>query len=207
MSNPKCLVCTKTVYPMEAIRYKDNAYHKLCFKCQEPGCGLKLTLKTANNILDKVFCAKHTPKDKPTATTVDGNMALANAKNAPKVAVVSNEKRGDNMEKPAGFTVEGSLEMSRAKEAHKNAQALVSNEQRAAPGGDKNCQVADMATINAKNAPKVGTVNEQVRAGAGERNAQVADLSTTNAMNAPKNSTINEQVRPGAGERNAQNFI
>ena len=73
------------------------------------------------------------------------------------------------MEKPAGFTVEGSLEMSRAKgtiptliqkyihynlycilEAHKNAQALVSNEQRAAPGGDKNCQVADMATINAK---------------------------------------------------------
>lgn len=47
---------------------------------QEPGCGLKLTLKTANNILDKVFCAKHTPKDKPTATTVDGNMALANAK-------------------------------------------------------------------------------------------------------------------------------
>jgi hypothetical protein len=34
---------------------------------------------------------------------------------APKVAVVSNEKRGDDMEKPVGFTVEGSMAMTRAK--------------------------------------------------------------------------------------------
>ena len=34
-------------------------------------------------------------------------------------------------------------------EAHANAQTLVSNEQRAAPGCDKNCQVADMSTSNA----------------------------------------------------------
>merc|ERR1712137_656434 len=200
----KCKVCTKTVYPMEAIRFKDLTYHKLCFKCQE--CGFKLNLKTANGIGENIYCDKHKPVDKPTATTVDGNLSLANAKNAPKVAVVSSEKRGDSMEKPIQVTVEGSLALTRAKEAHEQAKALVSNEQKAAPGGDKNCQVADMATSNAISAPKVGTVNEQVRAGAGERNAQVADLATSNAISAPKVSTVNEQVRPGAGERNAQNF-
>merc|ERR1719282_1090667 len=183
MSNPKCKVCTKTVYPMEAINFKDVAYHKLCFKCQE--CGFKLNLKTANGVGENLYCAKHTPVNKPTATTVDGSLSLSNAKNAPKVAVVSNEKRGDSMEKPAGFTVDGSLEMTRAKQAHANAKALVSNEQRAAPGCERNAQVADVATSNAINAPKVSTVNEQVRAGAGERNAQVADVATSNAIKAP----------------------
>merc|ERR1712137_1136114 len=170
MSNPKCVVCSKTAYPLETVRYQENAYHKLCFRCQEEGCGTSLTLKGANGVGSKDFCNKHKPVDKPTATTVEGSMSLSNAK-----------------------------------AAHANAQTLVSNEQRAAPGCDKNLQVADMATTNAKNAPKVATVNDQVRAGAGERNAQVADLTTSNAQNAPKNSTVNDQIR-GGGERNAQNF-
>jgi hypothetical protein len=32
--NPKCAVCGKTAYPLETIKYQDNAYHKLCFKCR-----------------------------------------------------------------------------------------------------------------------------------------------------------------------------
>lgn len=102
MSN-KCKVCTKTVYPMEAIAFKDLTYHKLCFKCmllwfklnvtlgsklkknynfllsgQE--CGFKLNLKTANGVGENLYCAKHTPVNKPTATTVDGSLSLSNAK-------------------------------------------------------------------------------------------------------------------------------
>ena len=114
MPNPKCAVCDKTVYPMEAVVYQETHYHKLCFKCSEPECGFKLNLKTANGVGAKIFCAKHKPTYNPTALTVDGSLALSTAKNAPKVAVVNNEKRGDNMERPAGFTVEGSLHMSRA---------------------------------------------------------------------------------------------
>lgn len=33
MANPKCTLCGKTVYPMELIRAKALAFHKLCFKC------------------------------------------------------------------------------------------------------------------------------------------------------------------------------
>ena len=132
-------------------------------------------------------------------------MTLSNAKNAPKVATVSNEKRGDNMEKPTQVTVEGSLSLSRAKEAHANAQTLVSNEQRA-KGMEKNAQVADFATTTQMMAPKVATVNDQVRGEmAGQRNAQVADFATTTQMMAPKVATVNDQVRGEmAGQRNAQ---
>ena len=47
---------------------------------QTEDCGLKLTLKTANNVGGKVYCDKHKPVDKPTATTVEGSMSLANAR-------------------------------------------------------------------------------------------------------------------------------
>jgi len=199
MPQPKCPQCNKSVYPMEAVTMQDFTFHKLCFKCQAEECGLKLTLKTANNVGGKIFCEKHKPIDKPTAVTVEGSLSLSNARDAPKIATVNQQKRGDNMENPIQTTVEGNLSLMRAKEAHENAKVLVNNEQKAAPGYDKNLQVADFTLTNAMSAPKVNTVNDQVRPGAGERNAQVADYSLSNAMNAPKVNTVNDQIRDHSG--------
>jgi hypothetical protein len=36
MSNPKCEICSKTVYPLEKISASDKAFHKWCFKCRCP---------------------------------------------------------------------------------------------------------------------------------------------------------------------------
>lgn len=42
----KCTVCTKTVYPAEAVSYEKLQYHKECFTCRgseaDPGCGKKM---------------------------------------------------------------------------------------------------------------------------------------------------------------------
>lgn len=199
MPNPKCDTCGKTVYPLEAISDQGKTWHKFCFKCQgvegDAACGLKLTLKTYTGVGGKIFCPKHTPKDKPTSVTVDGSLSLSNAKNAPKVDTYNKEKRGDNMERPAQVTVEDSLHMSHAKKSHEQARTLVSNEQRA-KGMERNAQVLDYAHTSAKAAPKVATVNDQVRGpDAGARNAQVADYKMSAAMNAPKVDTVNQQVR------------
>jgi cysteine/glycine-rich protein len=43
----KCKVCGKTVYPAEMLKYEGQAYHSQCFKCEEEGCGKKLTPSTA----------------------------------------------------------------------------------------------------------------------------------------------------------------
>eukprot|EP00276_Gloeochaete_wittrockiana_P023647 CAMPEP_0184368550 /NCGR_PEP_ID=MMETSP1089-20130417/161734_1 /TAXON_ID=38269 ORGANISM="Gloeochaete wittrockiana, Strain SAG46.84" /NCGR_SAMPLE_ID=MMETSP1089 /ASSEMBLY_ACC=CAM_ASM_000445 /LENGTH=307 /DNA_ID=CAMNT_0026710859 /DNA_START=29 /DNA_END=952 /DNA_ORIENTATION=- len=206
MVNPKCESCGKTVYPLEAITVGEKTWHKPCFKCAEEGCGIRLNLKsyTIAGSGGTVYCNKHVPKDKPTAVTVEGSMSYSNAVNAPKVALVNSEKRGDSMEKPIGSTVEGDLHLTRAKEAHQHSRVLFNGEKLATPEAEHNLQVADMSLSNAINAPKIATVNDQVRAGAGERNAQVADMSMSNAINAPKVATINDQVRAGAGERNAQ---
>ncbi|KAJ4813922.1 GATA type zinc finger transcription factor family protein [Rhynchospora pubera] len=53
----KCVVCSKTVYPLEKIGIDGNAYHKACFKCSHGGC--KIT--TANYVLHdgKLYCEPH----------------------------------------------------------------------------------------------------------------------------------------------------
>jgi len=195
MPNAKCEGCGKTVYPLEAVSVLTLSWHKGCFKCQEEGCSLQLTLKTCNadSKSNKVYCAKHAPKNKPIATTVDMSMSLSNAKNAPKVSVVSNEQRGgDEMRKPIQVTVNQSMTLSNAKNAPK--VNLVSNEKRGT--GDVPISVLDMAHTNAKNAPKVSTVNEQVRGEmAGAKNTQEMDMTTSNAMKAPKVSLHNSEVR------------
>eukprot|EP01118_Nematostelium_gracile_P013611 TRINITY_DN5164_c0_g1_i2.p1 TRINITY_DN5164_c0_g1~~TRINITY_DN5164_c0_g1_i2.p1 ORF type:complete len:251 (+),score=78.43 TRINITY_DN5164_c0_g1_i2:146-898(+) len=83
--NPKCANCGKTVYPLEAIASNENTWHKGCFKCQAEGCGTGLTLKTFTAVAGKVYCPKHTPKDKPTAVPVDGNIVTKNAVGATKL--------------------------------------------------------------------------------------------------------------------------
>eukprot|EP01094_Clydonella_sp_ATCC50884_P019199 TRINITY_DN36_c1_g1_i1.p1 TRINITY_DN36_c1_g1~~TRINITY_DN36_c1_g1_i1.p1 ORF type:complete len:278 (-),score=101.57 TRINITY_DN36_c1_g1_i1:120-953(-) len=246
MPNPKCEKCAKTVYPLEAESNQGKTWHKGCFRCQgteESGevCNIKITQKTCTGVGGKIYCAKHVPKDKPTAITVEGSMALSGAKEAQKMgsaaSAVNNEKRGDGAEKYIGADCAGDMRMVNAKRSQamgsaanavnnekrgdgaekyigsdasgdmklvnaKRSQAMSSekckvNEQvRGESAGQRNAQVADMATTNAMAAPKTSTVNEQVRGeGAGQRNAQVADMTTSNAINAPRAATVNEQVR------------
>ena len=44
----KCHSCNKTTYQLEGVRVgppgKEMIFHKLCFKCQNEGCGWQLTL-------------------------------------------------------------------------------------------------------------------------------------------------------------------
>eukprot|EP01095_Lingulamoeba_sp_RSL-Kostka_P012191 TRINITY_DN4782_c0_g1_i1.p1 TRINITY_DN4782_c0_g1~~TRINITY_DN4782_c0_g1_i1.p1 ORF type:complete len:213 (-),score=82.92 TRINITY_DN4782_c0_g1_i1:134-772(-) len=197
MPNPKCVICAKTVYPMEAITAIGKTWHKPCFKCQGEGCGIRLTLKSYTGVGGKVYCKKCVPKDKPTSLTVNQSMSMSNAINAPKVDVVSNEKRGaEGVENPIGSTVEGDLHLSRAKEAHANSRKLVNNQRLAQEEDEKNCQAVDYSLNNAINAPKLATVNQQVKLNEEDsKNSQVADMSLNNAIKAPKLDTVNEQVK------------
>jgi len=110
---------------------------------------------------------------------------------------VNNEQRGELVGQKPNMSND-SLFFDRSKETQKLASAVnrVSNEQRGELVGQKNSQTADMATQNAINAPKIGTVNTNFRGElAGQRNAQVPDMTTQTALNAPKVDVVNEQVR------------
>merc|ERR1712188_326295 len=130
-----------------------------------------------------------------------GDLKLMNAKRSQQmgssVNAVNNEKRGDGAEKYIGATVEGDLKLSNAKRSQQmGSEVNAVNEQVRKGAGERNAQVADMATSTALSAPKTGTVNEQVRGEmAGQRNARVADMATATALSAPKTGTVNEQVR------------
>ncbi|KAJ3694942.1 hypothetical protein LUZ60_000319 [Juncus effusus] len=53
----KCVVCKRTVYPLEKIGVDGTAYHKQCFKCNHGGC----TISTSNYITheSKLYCKHH----------------------------------------------------------------------------------------------------------------------------------------------------
>lgn len=54
MAGKPCTVCTKTVYPLEAVNVNDQTYHKLCFKCMLP---LLSPPRVLNDIVNLVpFC-------------------------------------------------------------------------------------------------------------------------------------------------------
>jgi len=84
-SSTKCSACGKTVYPIEAVAAMDQVWHKGCFKCQGEGCGLTLNLKTFTGVEGKVYCKQHTPKLKPTQTTLQGSLVTSSQANAPKI--------------------------------------------------------------------------------------------------------------------------
>jgi len=84
--NPSCASCGKTVYPIESISAVDKVWHKACFRCEAEGCNLSLNLKNVTAVKGSIYCAKHAPKEKPTAVAADGNLVTANAIAAPKLA-------------------------------------------------------------------------------------------------------------------------
>eukprot|EP00051_Salpingoeca_urceolata_P001822 m.44386 g.44386 ORF g.44386 m.44386 type:complete len:117 (+) comp11701_c0_seq1:133-483(+) len=93
----KCPTCSKTAYPAESITYKDNLYHKQCFKCCE--CGLKLTLTTVR-VSDfgenGVYCQKCVPKVAPSqaAQSVETDRTSKAAQLTKDVRIVNEQVRG-----------------------------------------------------------------------------------------------------------------
>eukprot|EP00128_Syssomonas_multiformis_P010358 Colp12_sorted_trinity150504_noHs@3834 len=81
MSNP-CAGCGKTVYVTEEVKAADVHWHKLCFKCQDPACGITLKLTTFKAHEGKVYCSAHVPK--PTHTQVADDVKTQHALHTPK---------------------------------------------------------------------------------------------------------------------------
>jgi len=89
--NKSCVVCGKTVYPTEAITAVGQTWHKGCFKCQDPGCNISLTLKSFVGHGEKVYCNQHVPKYK--ANVGSDSIGISAATSAPKVKAVSGVKK------------------------------------------------------------------------------------------------------------------
>jgi len=86
-NNPTCATCSKIVYPLEMINAVEQVWHKACFRCQQDGCGVSLTLKTFKGSESKIYCAKHLPAIKH--TQVHDSLGHLAIKNAPKLQKVS----------------------------------------------------------------------------------------------------------------------
>ena len=93
----KCPVCGKTVYATEALTVSGANYHKGCFRCQEQGCGISLTLKNFKSLDNKIWCEKHVPKAKATVVGIEGNLTLNSQANAPKVKKEQGIKKDQRM--------------------------------------------------------------------------------------------------------------
>ena len=101
MSNPKCDICGKTVYPLEKVSAADKAFHKWCFKCAE--CNVTLNLQTFKAVQGKVYCFTHTPVDR--ASTSADSMSVTKAVNAPKKVAegLSQVQKGTGEKPTQGF--------------------------------------------------------------------------------------------------------
>eukprot|EP01090_Pellita_catalonica_P023489 TRINITY_DN972_c0_g1_i1.p1 TRINITY_DN972_c0_g1~~TRINITY_DN972_c0_g1_i1.p1 ORF type:complete len:112 (+),score=19.77 TRINITY_DN972_c0_g1_i1:113-448(+) len=91
----KCDTCGKTAYKLESVDNADLRWHKLCFKCSEEKCKLKLNVKTFVRINNKPYCEKCGYKIQ-TSTNAQSNdsMSVKLAVNAPKVGVINEQVRG-----------------------------------------------------------------------------------------------------------------
>lgn len=93
MSNPKCAICQKTVYPVELVKALDQSYHKLCFKCSV--CKITLNLKNYKGVKGVLYCNTHCPVER---STVKGDsVSMKHAKEAPKKGAegLSTAHKGD----------------------------------------------------------------------------------------------------------------
>eukprot|EP00050_Salpingoeca_kvevrii_P006381 m.289018 g.289018 ORF g.289018 m.289018 type:complete len:1086 (+) comp12061_c0_seq1:174-3431(+) len=57
LTQSKCHVCAKTVYPVEFVGAADKAFHKNCFRCKDCNCKLTATTYCCTN--DMFFCRIH----------------------------------------------------------------------------------------------------------------------------------------------------
>ncbi|KAJ0965407.1 hypothetical protein J5N97_026545 [Dioscorea zingiberensis] len=53
----KCVICKKTVYPIEKVAVDGQSYHKPCFKCAHGGCVISPSNYVAHE--GKLYCRHH----------------------------------------------------------------------------------------------------------------------------------------------------
>ena len=193
--NKKCIVCEKTVFPMERIRVGDNDWHKWCFKCSV--CKIKLDLRTFKDKDDVIYCVKCVPMPKATQTAdrMDLNQAKESDSIRKEASSVNQQVRGEFAGQASKEGVD-SMGIGRAMNAPK--VSTVNEQMRGELAGVGGKIDSDSLSIKkAREAPKVDTVNEQKRgelAGVGAK-IGVDSLGVQNALSAPKNELVNQQVR------------
>jgi hypothetical protein len=190
MPADKCVACGKTVYPLESLVADSRVFHKLCFKCEAEGCGIKLELKTATIVGGKIYCSKHVPKDKPTGAL---SFSQQKALEAPKVGVVNDQIREIGTDRKGT----GALSFSQQKAVEAPKVGVVNEQIREIGTDRKGTGALSMAQQNAMEAPKVGVINEQVREiGIDDRKGTGAlSMAQKNALDAPKVEVQNPHIR------------
>lgn len=53
----KCVVCKKTVYPIEKVATDGNSFHRPCFRCTSGGCTINLSNYITHE--GKLYCKHH----------------------------------------------------------------------------------------------------------------------------------------------------
>mmetsp|Transcript_29341 Transcript_29341/g.40499 ORF Transcript_29341/g.40499 Transcript_29341/m.40499 type:complete len:243 (-) Transcript_29341:33-761(-) len=195
MANKKCIVCTKTVYPMERVRFGDNDWHKWCFKCSE--CKIKLDLRTVKDKESQIYCDKCIPMPKATQTAdrMDLSKAMESDRIRKEATNVNQQVRG---ELAGQASQEGTDSMGIGKAIAAPKVSTVNEQMRGElVGVGGKIDTDSMQIKKAVDAPKVATVNEQKRgelAGVGG-NLDSESMHIKKAVDAPKNATVNQQVR------------
>jgi len=88
-SKSQCVLCGKTVYPIEAVKLDDQVWHKFCFKCVTPSCNASLNLKNVKKAGGQIYCQKHAPSSKPVQVSVKDSLVTMSQVSAPKPVKVS----------------------------------------------------------------------------------------------------------------------
>jgi hypothetical protein len=57
--NHKCVVCSKTVYPLEKITVSQKSFHRACFRCGECNSTLHPDMFVEKD--NKFYCRRHVP--------------------------------------------------------------------------------------------------------------------------------------------------
>eukprot|EP01126_Amoeba_proteus_P034853 TRINITY_DN3494_c0_g1_i1.p1 TRINITY_DN3494_c0_g1~~TRINITY_DN3494_c0_g1_i1.p1 ORF type:complete len:136 (+),score=17.46 TRINITY_DN3494_c0_g1_i1:18-425(+) len=98
MANPKCKLCDKTVYPVEAIKALDATWHLKCLKCGV--CNTRLSLTTLHSYDKMPYCRSHVPTVKH--TTVADDVSTQHAKDAQAKASYANKNNVETHKGTAG---------------------------------------------------------------------------------------------------------
>jgi len=115
---------------------RQDVYHKVCFKCQNPGCSWQLTYDNYTYYEGSIYCKNHCPmkgfsNEKHAKGTFDtGSVAIKTAVTAPKLDVVSEQIRGADAGRATSVGLD-SMSIARARDAPKldtaKAQVITSN--------------------------------------------------------------------------------
>jgi len=108
--NHKCVVCSKTVYPLEKITVSQKSFHRACFRCGECNSTLHPDMFVEKD--NKFYCRRHVPSSTQKTSSE-----------------VSREERVDRLTE-----VSNTVSTSQGPEKKNSATPTVAKEQRSLPG-------------------------------------------------------------------------